>query len=799
MVVLTHGKRFKSKCLREYLDDIPDDDGVQLTDTIGHRYVDRGSAAATAASKIASSLTQRRKISLKKFLKYDMQERVMAVENSYETEYPRNKQRDAVIELIDVVVAANNGKCFRNKFFDIVQNRLKERDEKEVLAKKEFLQDERNEYEKAKKAVSEEAEKFANAYIKEIQHDICMEQSMERISKMVELSLKELKTAASTMIELARQTDATDPLENIVIIEETIREKNKETQEQANIHPAHRSHARLQKRLQDTKVSLTESGLKPVECELGLEYSLIIAQLLYELNEEETSKYVDIHTMLLQHLKAFLDALLLMEEISKGSSQNPSSLVIGAIIDKAVITQVPLIMSELMETTEMEKWMKDLEHHQIRRQQEFDKDKGDHSFLEKYYRKTQIVRQWAKEAANLIIKSANEEELITVSSSIYFESPSEVLEDMISLTEEQTIRYTRLATENEETTTFVSAVTSDLLTKIAKEALVEIFTQRMTDQDLDKRRKFMVRAMTNNVYPCISKLNNNSGEEDYESEALRYEDARLHILYATEFLVNRCFTRFRKEVLQQELQNKESRGKQSIREIVKANKYFKRLKHIDQSNRTVQNSLEEKCRQQLLEIEGDLLEKNVLERELEGFQIEERAHTDYLITCIDDSVESLFVSVRNEIAKFIMKKTPIQLKQLEASGYQDVVDEVSSNVEQDLGPSSKAYFGKNRIDVAIRTYAKVNQEGLQKIVDEVGCVPADSTVTEKTRGNIQMSGVKVGDQLLTSSSDGTLTYHDVFMLGAFCCVYLQLSSCLFHKRFVINTLFCSYYCRSITP
>ena len=767
VVVLTHGKKFKSKSLQEYLDNLQDDGGFPLADTIPDSFVDMGSGGG-ATSKIAFMASKRKKISFNKFLKIDVNERVMAVENQYKNEYQRIKQRDVLIELIDVVVATNNGKCFRNKFFDIVQNRLKERDKKEDEAKKEFLQDEVNEYHEAKRSADEKTQKLAKTYIKEIQYKN-IEHSIQRIPEMVMRNLEELKNAISTMIGLTGHSETTDPLENVVIAEETIREKNKETEEQANIHPAHRPQTKLQRRLQESKETLDKNGLRAAECELGLEYSLTISQLFHELNEEETSNFVDIHTMLLQHLKAFLDALSVMEEISRPSSQKPNCWVIREIIDKTVIKQMPLAVNEFMEITETVTWMKDLEQRQDWWSREFSEDKEGQSFLEKYCRKTRTVRQWAKEAAYLIMKSANQEDLVALYSSIYFDSSSKILQEMISLVEEKTVSYTKLASGSDEIIRFVSTITPDLLTTIAKEAIIETFSQQMTEQDktfMDKRRKFMVREMTKNVYPCVSKVNNKSEEEEHVSEATRYEDARLHILYALEFLVHRCFRKLRTESLQRELQDKESRGKQDIRQIIKAG--FQRLEHIvGQSDRTVRNSLELKCKQQLFELEGDLVEKYVLEKELEAMQFEEEEDEKHLIGCIDESVESLFLSVRNEIILFIRKKTPRDLKQLKANGYKEGLDEVSSNVEKSLGARSKAYFGKHKINKAVRIHAKVNQEGLQNIIDEVKCFPADATVAEKSRGKIKMSEVKVGDKLLTSSSDGTLTYQDVFMLGAF--------------------------------
>ena len=68
--------------------------------------------------------------SLKKFLKEEVKQRVMAVNNNCKREYERVKQRDALIKLIDVMLLKNGGKCFKNKYFDKAEKKLKEREEK---------------------------------------------------------------------------------------------------------------------------------------------------------------------------------------------------------------------------------------------------------------------------------------------------------------------------------------------------------------------------------------------------------------------------------------------------------------------------------------------------------------------------------------------------------------------------------------------------------------------------------------------------------------------------------------------
>ena len=105
-----------------------------------------------------------------------------------------------------------------------------------------------------------------------------------------------------------------------------------------------------------------------------------------------------------------------------------------------------------------------------------------------------------------------------------------------------------------------------------------------------------------------------------------------------------------------------------------------------------------------------------------------------------------------------------------------------------LPEDAKIYFSTNRNYAAIKIYAELNHKVLKEMAQEVKiCFPADAMVVEKTKGQMKICDVTVGDRLLTVSTDGTLHYEDVFMLGEylknFTYVVIILNNQLYYRSF----------------
>ena len=102
VVVLTHADAtFRDSSLSEYIASLPE---VKPKD-----------AETPSEGAISATDSNIQSISMRKFLRDDVGEHVIAVNNKYRCEYERLKQRDALIDLIDVVQTKNNAKCFKNK------------------------------------------------------------------------------------------------------------------------------------------------------------------------------------------------------------------------------------------------------------------------------------------------------------------------------------------------------------------------------------------------------------------------------------------------------------------------------------------------------------------------------------------------------------------------------------------------------------------------------------------------------------------------------------------------------------
>ena len=136
VVVLTHADvGFEGYSLKTYITSLPEKEGhIFMSTEIGFPY---------------ANMTTIKPISLKKFLKNEVSEHVMAVNNYCKREYERVKQQDALIELIDVMLLKNGGKCFKNKYFDKAEKKLKEREEKEERPKEDIMDKEIEEWDTA--------------------------------------------------------------------------------------------------------------------------------------------------------------------------------------------------------------------------------------------------------------------------------------------------------------------------------------------------------------------------------------------------------------------------------------------------------------------------------------------------------------------------------------------------------------------------------------------------------------------------------------------------------------------------
>ena len=192
VVVLTHAHiGFENRSLETFIADLPNDEGhVSVT----------------------------KAISLKKFLKEEVRQHVMAVNNNCKREYERVKQRDALIELIDVMLLKNGGKCFKNKYYDKAEKKLKEREEKEEKLKEDLMDKEIKKWDTANNQAKFIANGIAVTHLLGLQLE-GMEKEKNKPTTEVINSIKprfdDIRKALSVLLQFI-EDDPNEPLNNII-------------------------------------------------------------------------------------------------------------------------------------------------------------------------------------------------------------------------------------------------------------------------------------------------------------------------------------------------------------------------------------------------------------------------------------------------------------------------------------------------------------------------------------------------------------------------------------------------------
>ena len=126
------------------------------------------------------------------FLKYDIQERIMAVDNRCKSEYQKKKTREALVELIDVLQTANKGKPFSDKYFDKANQKLVQRTEEEIQARENFKKEELEQWREALRKAEEISDQLSQNHWKNVQQAILMEEQAKEHKKLTADTLSSL-------------------------------------------------------------------------------------------------------------------------------------------------------------------------------------------------------------------------------------------------------------------------------------------------------------------------------------------------------------------------------------------------------------------------------------------------------------------------------------------------------------------------------------------------------------------------------------------------------------------------------
>ena len=114
--------------LREYIDN------TSSTELASPEGSDQEAQTGTQAPEKDSKGTS----AVYKFLTNDVKEHIMGLDNQCESEYQKKKTRDALVERIDVVQTANEGRPFSHVYFDKAKQKLVRRKDEEKQAREDF-------------------------------------------------------------------------------------------------------------------------------------------------------------------------------------------------------------------------------------------------------------------------------------------------------------------------------------------------------------------------------------------------------------------------------------------------------------------------------------------------------------------------------------------------------------------------------------------------------------------------------------------------------------------------------------
>ncbi len=317
--------------------------------------------------------------------------------------------------------------------------------------------------------------------------------------------------------------------------------------------------------------------------------------------------------------------------------------------------------------------------------------------------------------------------------------------------------------------------------KQVQDALAETVTGQCIENETQVLRKQLLmesRRATKLKTITTEKefLENNDSEASKEARV--YELSKMYTSFVVEFLAQKYLNFIRLQEVRKEDENNfqigmATVGKQLHEELKKndpvAFDYFTRFMtpegRLTPIDKIARNSIQQVGRHVMLELEDNLDNKLRIEMLREDWTVhveqEKQEHEAYL----GDLIDILTATVRDLAPEYAKQKDINEMKEIKANGYKDTVKELTPRVLEKLSDDAKTYFDEEKIGRAITKYVELNEEFLSQLAKDVKCFPAAATVTEKVRGTIRISDVRVGDQLLTSSPDGTLVFQDIYMLG----------------------------------
>ena len=263
-----------------------------------------------------------------------------------------------------------------------------------------------------------------------------------------------------------------------------------------------------------------------------------------------------------------------------------------------------------------------------------------------------------------------------------------------------------------------------------------------------------------------------------EGSAGTSNEEEIYAKQATEYLINRRLSIIRLQTIPETINCQQMLDEIDMDEE-KKKKYRRAFDdfpkfHVDKekpdSTQEIKEQIAEVYRQKLLlGLENNLIKRQELNEEIKIRKKHLEEVRNFYQRKIYDLTYTLADTVRDAVLEYAKLKTKTQLDAIKKKNYEDAAKNLSSKVAKQLPGGARNFFGEDRIGEAIKIYAELDHKVLKEMAQEMKgvCFPADATVVEKTQGQMKICDVRVGDRLLTASTDATLHYEDVFMLGEY--------------------------------
>ena len=218
---------------------------------------------------------------------------------------------------------------------------------------------------------------------------------------------------------------------------------------------------------------------------IAIEYCIHVSSLLFEKRNQLTCKMLSLNTS-----RRLLEAFTVMEKL-------PLSGVIPALKEDAEFQLIPLIMPEISEgREETETWIEKRKAHQkesLDKMAAERKNSGqDQTFLGRYRTEKDFLRAWATVIADKKIGNMSKKDQEMLFFSICKDLASPVLGKVVAEVVNKTSLNVKAAFGGEESLTFISSVSPDLIMKIVKAAVVDVHIQHASET---KGRGFELQRM----------------------------------------------------------------------------------------------------------------------------------------------------------------------------------------------------------------------------------------------------------------------------------------------------------------